>query len=77
MKITKRQLIKIIKEEIGGTNIKSLQPSTKRVASTPEGELRVWLNLIGADNLEKAVKGKEQLINDLVAALREYDALRR
>lgn len=75
MKISKRQLIKIIKEEM--SSITQLHPLSTRVASTTEGELKVWLRLVGPENIEKALKGKNDLTEDLISALREYDALRR
>jgi hypothetical protein len=75
MKITKRQLRRIIKEEMA--RVTQMHPSTTRVASTTEGELKVWLRLVGPENIEKALKGKNDLTEELIAALREYDANRR
>ena len=69
MKITKQQLRKIIQEEIS-----SLHPASTRVASTREGELKVWLNLVGAHNIEKVLKGRDNLTDEVIAALRDYSA---
>ena len=70
MKITTEQLRRIIQEEI-----RSLHPHATRVASTREGELKVWLDLVGTHNIEKVLKGRDELTDEVIAALRDYDAM--
>ena len=75
MKIKKSDLSKLSAKELMllEQQIRSLHRTP--VASTREGELKVWLNLVGAHNIEKVLKGKDSLTDEVIAALQDYDAM--
>ena len=69
MKITKGQLRRIIKEEV-----RSLHRS--RISANPEEELKAWISVVGAHNIERALSGKKDLIYELIKALQDFEAQR-
>jgi hypothetical protein len=74
IKLSLSELRQIIQEEV--RTIGHLQPPTQRVAATREGELKVWLDLVGPRNLADVLRGEDELTDGLIAALRAYDAKR-